>query len=93
MAAAGGRKNDSRPERSRPKALLALSWPTGFSDYIFESSVNLGGINVWRPVNSPKVSAAGLNKVNLPITSTQQFFRLIKSVGQRESRYWDLVCE
>jgi len=57
---------------------LLLSWSTGFAGYSLQSSSDLGQSDSWLPVAETILSEDGMNSVSLPMTSTQQFFRLAK---------------
>jgi len=59
-------------------ASVILSWPAEAAAYTLESSGNLS-VGPWSPV--PSVST---NSVTLPISSTNQFFRLRQSLGQKQ---------
>ena len=55
---------------------VVLSWLAGFAGYSLQSKADLGQPGRWTPVNGTTVSAEGVNSMTVPITGSQQFFRL-----------------
>jgi hypothetical protein len=55
---------------------MELWWLAGFAGYTLESSPGLSPAGSWTPVNGTMASADGINSMTVPITGSQQFFRL-----------------
>jgi hypothetical protein len=57
---------------------IVLSWLAGYAGYSLQSETNLIQAARWKPVGGTTKSADGVNSVTMPITGSQQFFRLAK---------------
>jgi hypothetical protein len=57
---------------------LILTWPANFSGFTLQSSTNLGSSTEWTTNSLSPVIVNGQNTVTNPISSTQQFFRLVQ---------------
>jgi uncharacterized repeat protein (TIGR03803 family) len=55
---------------------MVLRWPTNFSGYILQSTIDLGSPAVWTNNLPAPVLVNGQYTVTNPISATQQFFRL-----------------
>ena len=55
-----------------------LSWPTNFTGFTLQSTVNLDPSVGWRTydLQTPRVPVNGQYTVTVPNTNTEQFFRL-----------------
>lgn len=62
----------------RAEAEVIISWPSGFVGYTLQSNPDLLQTTGWSPVGEAVVSAEGVSEVSVPITSSQQYFRLTK---------------
>jgi len=59
-------------------ANVVLTWPTNSSGYTLQSATNLGSSVIWTTNSIAPVVVNGLNTVTNPMSSAQQFFRLIQ---------------
>jgi hypothetical protein len=55
---------------------LLLTWPTNFTGYTLQSTLNLGLSAIWTTNFPAPVVVNGQNTVTNPISGTQQFFQL-----------------
>ena len=63
---------------ARAGAQLTIAWPESAAGYILEASEKLGAGASWTPVGTAPRIENGLNKVNVQIIGTAQFYRLAK---------------
>jgi hypothetical protein len=55
---------------------LELSWPGNWSNYVVECSTSLDGSSPWLPVTNIQTAPDLHFHITVPLTNTQQFFRL-----------------
>jgi hypothetical protein len=57
---------------------IILTWSANFNGFTLQSATNLGSSAVWTTNSLAPVIVRGQNTVPNPISSTQQFFRLVQ---------------
>jgi len=57
---------------------LMLAWPSVYTGYLIQMTTNLANVNAWAPCTNSIITISNLNAINIPISSTKQFFRLIR---------------
>lgn len=61
------------------KPNVILSWPASATGFALQSSTSVGSTAAWGAVDtSSAVTEGGMKKLTLPVTSANQFFRMVK---------------
>jgi hypothetical protein len=61
---------------------LELSWPGNWTNYVMEGSTSIDGSSPWLPITNIQTAPDLHFYITVPLTNTQQFFRLRRSTSR-----------
>lgn len=76
MATVAGAPKSVAPTVARETESLVVSWPTDAGGLTLESTTDISGEVHWSAVGEVLAPADGWNRVRVPFTEGQRFFRL-----------------
>jgi hypothetical protein len=58
---------------------VTLSWPTFYEGFVLQQNASAANTNGWSAGNSPLTTNGAMKSATVPLTATNQFFRLMRN--------------